>query len=100
MSKMTIKRNLVYNALVEANLVDGEDGLQVLPDYRPKFSGDETCFGIVFNATGDGYHFVVQLAYQLQAADSERGEFTAANLASEAQQDGPVLYFPGWTLEG
>lgn len=99
MTTRTIRKNLIINALAEADLVDGEDGVKVIPDYKPKFTS-ETCFGMTFNTTGDSYHFVVQLAFQLQAYDSQFGDLVAADLAREASVDGPVLYFPGWTLEG
>jgi hypothetical protein len=93
-----IKHNLVINALAEADLVDGEDGFAVLDNYRPKFSG-ETCFALVVAGIGDGFRFMVQLAYQLQTAHGDEGEFAADYLASSACMDGPVLYFPGWKLE-
>lgn len=98
MERRIISWTLVDDALAEANLVNGGDGFRVLDDYRPKFSG-ETCFALVSNTIGEACCLLVQLAFQLQASDSTWGDIAADDLASSTQVDGPVMYFPGWTLK-
>ncbi len=98
----TITRALVQDALVYADLVDGE-GVNVRDSYGGRGMYGRTCFGVDFDREADSYTFMVALTACLLGEDDDNGD-VALDLAAAAATDsmgvGMVLYFPGWNLEG
>lgn len=100
---MKIKRDLVYTALLDANLVEGEDGIEIRGNYVGRGMYGKACFGVEFDVESHSYLLLVALAFAMAAADEENGEENARALAENAATDsmgtGMILYFPDWSLE-
>jgi len=98
-----LKRSLINMALANANLVDGEDGVNVRSDYSGRGMYGGTCFGVDFDRESDSYKFLVSLALVMAEDDEEWGDQHAMDLAEQAVTDsmgrGMIVYFPGVKLE-